>query len=238
MNRLQEHYNYLVFAGYEVVCLMLQGSQNYGLDEYSDEYISDIDSKAIVLPHINDFIKNQKPVSKVEIMENNEHVEVKDIRIMFEMFVKENISYIELLYTNYRIINPKYEEMILPLFNNRETIVNADVPTFLKCITGIAYEKRKALCHPYPNLIEKIERYGYDGKQLSHAVRLLELMTRYCAGTPMAAALKELRDRYLNAYTVDLMVKECAMELLDGILFKILKSKFSQDLETFCDNRR
>ena len=50
MNRLSEHYNYAVGQGYEVVCLMLQGSQNYELDVYTDEYKSDIDTKAIVLP--------------------------------------------------------------------------------------------------------------------------------------------------------------------------------------------
>ena len=35
--RVQEHYDYLVAAGYEVMVTILQGSQNYGLDEYSKE---------------------------------------------------------------------------------------------------------------------------------------------------------------------------------------------------------
>ena len=36
----KKHYDYLQSLGYEVVCVCLQGSQNYGLDEYSDEYMS------------------------------------------------------------------------------------------------------------------------------------------------------------------------------------------------------
>ena len=43
----------------------------------------------------------------------------------------------------------------------------------------MSMEKRKALCHPYPNLIEKIEKYGFDGKQLSHCVRLNEFLEKY-----------------------------------------------------------
>ena len=90
MKRVQEHYDYLQSLGYEVVCVCLQGSQNYGLDEYSDEYMSDIDTKAIVLPPLDDFIAAALPVSTVVIMDNNEHAEVKDIRIMFDMFKKAN----------------------------------------------------------------------------------------------------------------------------------------------------
>ena len=182
MKRVQEHYDYLQSLGYEVVCVCLQGSQNYGLDEYSDEYMSDIDTKAIVLPPLDDFIAAASPVSTVVIMDNNEHAEVKDIRIMFDMFKKANISYIELLYTEFKIINPEWAELIEPLFANRERISSYHRNQFLRCIAGMAMEKRKALCHPYPNLIEKIEKYGYDGKQLHHCVRLYNFITRYLGG--------------------------------------------------------
>ena len=107
MARVEEHYKYLESLGYEVVCTCLQGSQNYGLDEYSEEYCSDIDTKSIVLPKLRDFIMALPPISKVEVMDNDEHAEVKDIRIMFEMLRKMNISYIELLYSKYVYINPR-----------------------------------------------------------------------------------------------------------------------------------
>ena len=185
MDRLWEHYYYLESKGYEVVCLMLQGSQNYGLDEYSDNYKSDIDSKAIVLPHFRDFVYEKQPVSKVEILDNNEHIDVKDIRVMFEMFTKENISYIELLYTKYKIINPKYSYYMQKVFDHRKDIAEINVNQFLRCIVGMSGNKVKALCHPYPNLIDKIEKYGFDGKQLSHCVRLYEFISRYLRGVPI-----------------------------------------------------
>lgn len=233
MQRVQEHYDYLQSLGYEVVCVCLQGSQNYGLDEYSDEYMSDIDTKAIVLPPLDDFIAAAPPVSTVVIMDNNEHAEVKDIRIMFDMFKKANISYIELLFTEFKIINPEWAEFIKPLFANRELISKYNRNQFLRCIAGMAMEKRKALCHPYPNLIEKIEKYGYDGKQLHHCVRLYNFIERFVNGesldtcykvkAPMHNILmnyKKQKDAYGNELS-----QEKAIEICDYYVAEIGKIK-------------
>ena len=191
MKRLQEHYNYLISLGYEVICLCLQGSQNYNLDEYSEEYMSDIDTKAIVLPHLDDFIMAASPISTTIIMDNNEHIDVKDIRIMFDMFKKMNVSYIELLYTDFKIINPEWADLIEPLFANKELVSSRNRIQFIRCIYGMATEKRKALCHPYPNTIEKIEKYGYDGKQLHHCARLFNFISRYAVGNePLESCYK------------------------------------------------
>ena len=190
MKRVKEHYDYLQSLGYEVVCTCLQGSQNYGLDEYSEEYMSDVDTKSIVLPTLDDFIAAKAPISTTVVLENNEHAEVKDIRIMFEMFKKMNLSYVELLYTDFNIINPKYAYLISPLFQKRDIIATYNRNQFLRCISGMAQEKRKALCHPYPGLIEKIEKYGYDGKQLHHCARLAEFALRYVEGVPLKDCYK------------------------------------------------
>ena len=233
MQRVQEHYDYLQSLGYEVVCVCLQGSQNYGLDEYSDEYMSDIDTKAIVLPPLDDFIAAASPVSTVVIMDNNEHAEVKDIRVMFDMFKKENISYIELLFTEFKIVNPEWAELIEPLFANRELISTHHRNQFLRCIAGMAMEKRKALCHPYPNLIEKIEKYGYDGKQLHHCVRLHNFITRYLGGESLdtcyrvSAPMHEVLMNYKkqkDAYGEDLNVDR-AIEICDHYVKEIGKLK-------------
>ena len=195
--RLLEHYNYLESKGYEIVCLMLQGSQNYDLDVYTDEYKSDVDSKAIVLPHFRDFVKSKAPVSYTEVLENNEHAEVKDIRVMFEMFKKMNISYIELLFSDYIIINPKYKDLILGIFAHRARIAAFNKSQFVRCIHGMALEKRKALCHPYPATADKIAEFGYDGKQLSHCVRLYYFLRDYANGATVQQAYKPAEKDYL-----------------------------------------
>ena len=172
MKRVKEHYEYLKNKGYE-------------------EYQSDVDTKAIVLPSFEDFVYNKEPVSKTIVLENNEHIDVKDIRVMFEMFRKMNISYIELLYTKFKIINIKYKDMIKEIFEQRKEIASINKNQFLRCISGMSMEKVKALCHPYPGLIEKINKYGFDGKQLCHCVRLQEFIKRYVNG-------EKLEDCYIS----------------------------------------
>ena len=185
--RILEHYNYLIEYGFEVVCIMLQGSQNYNLDEYSDEYKSDVDTKAIVLPSFNDFIFGNPPTSTTIVLENQEHIDIKDIRI------------IELLYSKYIFINPKYEKIISEMFEKRDLIAAIDYNKFLKCIAGMAGNKLKALSHPYPNIKDKIDKFGYDGKQLSHLIRLFEFISRYTRGVSIEDCfLTEDRELLLN----------------------------------------
>ena len=199
MKRLKEHYNYLENKGHEVVAVMLQGSQNYNLDMYTDEYMSDIDSKAIVLPSFDDFVYDKKPFNYTYILGNEEHIDTKDIRSMCEMWRKENISYIELLYTDFKIINPKYLDILNYLISQKDTIVNINKNQFLRCIAGMAKEKYKALAHPYPSKIELIKKYGYDPKQLHHLLRLKEFISRYVNNEPLSKCYKAENKKFLMA---------------------------------------
>ena len=105
MKRVQEHYDYLEKKGFEIVFLALQGSQNYGLDVYDEDYMSDVDTKAVILPSFEDFVYNREPKSKTLVLENNEHIDVKDIRVMFETYKKQNVNFIETLFTEFKIVN-------------------------------------------------------------------------------------------------------------------------------------
>jgi hypothetical protein len=171
MKRMQEHYDYITSLGYNVVALFLQGSQNYNLDLYTDEYMSDIDTKAIVLPTLDDLIAGNKMVSTTYDYQN-EHVDAKDIRIMVEMWIKENPSYLELLFTDFKIINPIFEKYVNEILAMGNEIVKINIPQLLKCISGMSKEKVVALEHPYPTTLAKIEKFGYDPKQLNHIIRL------------------------------------------------------------------
>ena len=193
MNRLQEHYKEVENMGYEVVGIFLNGSQNYEL-AYEG---SDIDSKAIVLPKFEDFILNKSPTSITHVLENNEHIDLKDIRLMFDCFKKQNINFVEILFTKYKIMNPKYEKLYQPMFDNNEMIARYNNYASVNCIAGMSMEKYKALEHPYPATMDKIEKYGYDGKQLSHQLRLLEFIKRYIAGEKYSDCLISKQREYL-----------------------------------------
>lgn len=160
---LKKRMNYLVSEyGYEVAFISLQGSQNYGMDIYTDEYKSDIDCIAVILPTLDDFIANKQAVSTTIVLDNNEHINVKDIRLVFELFYKQNIQFLEILFTKYKIVNKKYKMALKDLFNNAERIANYDRLRLFNGISGMAKEKLKALEHPYPTIKNKIDKYGYD----------------------------------------------------------------------------
>ena len=193
MKQIQEHYEEVKNMGYEIVGVFLQGSQNYELD-YED---SDIDSKAVLLPRFNDFVLNNKPVSTTYVRDNEEHIDLKDIRLMFDCFKKQNINFVEILFTKYKIINPKYEKLIQPLFNNNEKIARYNNYASLNCISGTSMEKYKALEHPCPTILDKIKKYGYDPKQLHHIIRLNEFIKTYISGERYANCLISKNKEYL-----------------------------------------
>lgn len=190
MNRLHEHYKYLIENyDYKVIYLALQGSQNYELDVYDDEYKSDIDTKAIIVPTLEDIVKNKKPVSETIVLPNNEHIDVKDIRVMFDTFKKQNVNYIEILFTDYYILNAEYGEYIEDLLKNAELIAHLNYNQALKCMAGMSMEKLKALQHPYPTIVDKIKKYGYDPKQLHHILRMNDFIKKYVSGKPYKECL-------------------------------------------------
>lgn len=74
----------------------LYGSQNYGLSTES----SDIDSYIFVVPTLEDIIK-EKYINYEYKCENNEHINIKDIRHLLKILKKGSINYLELIYSNY-----------------------------------------------------------------------------------------------------------------------------------------
>lgn len=195
MNRVLEHHQWAQSNGYEVVGTFLQGSWNYGEGMSDDD--SDVDTKCLVLPTFEDFCLGKKLVSTTHIMENNEHVDVKDLRLYMDCFKKQNVNFVEILFTDYFVLNPKYEKVFQKLLDCRETIGRYDMRAALNCICGMAYEKEKALCHPYPATLDKIEKYGFDGKQISHIMRLSDFMDKYINGVPYKKCLINERPEVL-----------------------------------------
>ncbi len=197
MSCVQEHYDEAVSLGYEVVAVFLQGSQNYCCDIYTEEYRSDIDTKAIILPSLDDIVRGSSPFSHTHVRANNEHIDIKDIRVMFENFRKQNSSYLEILFTDFKIINPKYEALMTELLSQAENIARAHPNQALRCFSGMSMEKLKALTHPYPSIKDKIDKFGYDPKQLHHILRLNEFVKRYIAGESFKDCLKPTNINYL-----------------------------------------
>lgn len=191
--RLVEDYNYVKSLGHNVLGVFVQGSDNYSLS-YSG---SDIDTKAILIPSFTDFVLNRKPVSTTLIKEDNSHIDIKDIRLMHDCFRKQNINFVEILFTKYKYINPEYATIYQPMFDNNEKIAHYNNYAAINCIAGMVFEKRKALCHPYEGLKDRIEKYGYCNKQLHHILRCEEFLRRYIDDVPYAECLIPTNTQHL-----------------------------------------
>lgn len=160
--------------------------------------------------------------------------------------------------SNFYIINDKYKEYVNDLLKMRDKVSNINKNQFLRCIKGMSMEKYKALEHPYPTLIEKINKYGYDPKQLHHILRLNEFIERYVSGESLNECyISNIKDELIRvkkgfynleqacilAKTYDIRNKEIcdshitkvdnidyeAIDELNLIVTKILKYYFYKD---------
>ena len=174
-------WEWLESKGYEVIYMALYGSDNYGLSTPA----SDMDFKAMVVPRLEDIVKGKQPIStqlEFDVCGEVGLVDVKDCRKLIECWHKQNITYIELLFTEHYLVTEKYRDEIETLRVAAEQIAHMDEKKVLSCIKGMAMEKKAALFKDYPSQKAQIDRHGYAGKQLHHIIRLADLAEQYTKG--------------------------------------------------------
>lgn len=174
--RLQEDYEFLSNLGYNVLGVFLYGSQNYEMDTEN----SDIDTKAIIIPNFEDLI-SRKEVSKTYNKSDGSFLDVKDIYSMFNMIKKQGINFVEILYTDYKVINPNFAtEWKQMIESNRDDIARFNPFTTMKAIQGTL--KRLNNIFDRPNSEhgkEDCEKYEYCRKDFYNIKRLSEFARRY-----------------------------------------------------------
>ena len=167
---IEKHKQTILSWGFKeenILGIFAYGSQNYNLDTPT----SDWDTKAIVVPTLDEVLFNE-PVSKevrVQRIEGEwEHCEVKDIREMIKMFEKQNINFIEILFTEYKWINPKFQELWDKFFiSNREDIARYDMNQTIKSIVG--------------QTKHTIKQNPTNGKKIANGYRLVRFLQKYIA---------------------------------------------------------
>lgn len=159
---------------YDYMYMGLYGSQNYKLDTES----SDVDAKAIVVPRLKDLINN-KEVSKTYGSPEEGLVDVKDIRIMFQQFLKMNVNFLEILFTKEFATNLFFYKEVISVRGLRDDIVASDVKRLAQSNFGMMKGKMVKLTKPTPATEEAIKKYGYSGKEACHIIRMGELLEGY-----------------------------------------------------------
>ena len=218
MDKVETHLEAANVKSQEWVSLMAYGSQNYGLDTPS----SDVDTRLIVLPSFEDIVLNKKPVSYTKVLPNEEHIDFKDIRLFIDCLKKQNMAYLECLFTKYEMTSSEYQNEWQALLNEREAIARYNPYRAVKTMKGIAMEKFHAMEHRYPTKAHLIDTYGYDSKQLMHLFRIEKYLEQYIYDVKYANCLKAPMGDYLldvKNYRYDLETARYSAKLsLDNIV--------------------
>lgn len=106
-NRLEQHYLAAMrkYGRETVLGVFLYGSQNYNVDTPE----SDVDTKCILIPNIRALACHPYSVKHLDI--DGEVCECMPIQHMVANWKKQNINFVEVLFTPYVIINPLYEDI-------------------------------------------------------------------------------------------------------------------------------
>lgn len=200
--------------------IAVNGSYNYNIDTPQ----SDIDSKLLVIPSLEQLV-NGKSLNYLHCMsDNGEHVEVKDIRHYFATMLKQNINFVETLYAQVWIVNPVYMRLFHYLFEMRDVISGCNPIATIHCIQGTAHQKYKQMLQSSPARAADIEKYGYDRKSFHHLIRCIFFGQRYIEGINYQECLQNnelpgMRRVIMNMKTPEtIWDKETAIILAEGML--------------------
>ena len=205
----------------KIFFIALEGSQNYQLDLPN----SDIDTKLIILPTFDDFVFNHKPISTTHIRENNEHTSITDIRNYFSSLRKQNVNFIETLFSSWIIVNRKYENEFQQLFDNRELIAHYNSVKAVKTIGGIATDRYIAIYNLNSKKADVIKQYGYDGKSVSHLLRLYWFLCHYTNDKPYSECI--VPDEIYKKMIFSLKENQIPLNIIESYapwLYKIIKT--------------
>ena len=224
--------DYLKGKGYNVVYLCIYGSQNYDLDIYTDDYKSDIDFKAVIIPTLDDLVYNCKPISTT-IEYNGGQIDLKDIRSWVDTLVKANPAYIETLYTSLGIIDEDYREYIIPILRLRFALLYSLRAQFARAVYGMARAREAAFEHPCPSCISDIEKYKYSRKQLHHIVRFFYLLYGYVYDGYLSLEPTEEQKTFLLDIKIGKYKYEDACKIRDEYMqkLKILKDTYLDSID-------
>lgn len=199
--------------------IAVNGSYNYNMDTPQ----SDIDSKLLVIPSLEQLV-NGKSLNYLHCMsDNGEHVEVKDIRHYFATMLKQNINFVETLYAQVWIVNPVYMRLFHYLFEMRDVISGCNPIATIHCIQGTAHQKYKQMLQSSPARAAEIENYGFDRKSLHHLVRCVFFGKYYMEGTSYQECLQNndvpnIRRMIMNLKTTTVLNKEYAINIAEDML--------------------
>ena len=231
--RLQRDYEEITQRlGYECVGVFLYGSQNYNLDTPT----SDIDTKAIVIPSLKDMIFGNTEIKK-QIEWEDGICDIHDIVSMHKSFKKQNINFLEILFTEYKLLNKEYENLYEPMFKNNNKIARISPYRALQANYGTIKNKLSKLLVAKPSNLDTVSKYGYDNKALCDIFRIEEFIKRYRDAVPFNQCLiSNNRDQLYEIKTNPQLYSEEQVKLIFDDYTTKLKDELHELDQTMSDD--
>jgi predicted nucleotidyltransferase len=157
----------------------LVGSHNYNLNTI----MSDKDYKYFVYPTFEDLYHGKMFATAVQT--ETVDYDVHDIRKLSDLLWKENLNFIEVLFS----VDLVYDPRLRPIFVNRDNYAVMNLPYFCKATYGMHLMKMRDLHKGTAKTQVLVDRFGYDTKQACHALRCLYVLGRLADGMSMGEAL-------------------------------------------------
>lgn len=198
IEKVRVHHEYVKEKGHYPVYTALYGSQNYNLD---DEH-SDIDTETIVLPSWLELFKGTGRISQTHYREDD-HVNIKDLALMSHMWSKQSLASLELLFTEYYYVEPRYAEAFRLLREGAEIIAQGNSKKLLAGLLGMATNSQK-----------RLNRYdrSREGKEYANLLRLKAFVEEWVVENSFAKSLKienkQIREKILEVKRQDKISNE------------------------------
>ena len=185
LTHLEEAEKFVNNDKYRIFGIFLVGSQNYHLDTEA----SDVDTRVVVFPSMEDIATNKAPTNVEHHMPNGEHVTIVDFRLWMKQIKKQNIHELEVFFTDYYRIMAPYVDIWQQMYEMREDIARYDAMRAMHSAVGIAFRYHGYIHNVHPNNEKSIDKFGYDPKSLSNLYRICDYLKKYKEGLPMKECL-------------------------------------------------
>ena len=166
MARVEKHYTRAIehFGQEAVLGVFLYGSWNYNTNTPD----SDVDTKCILIPSVYNLAIKPFEVKHLHIHteEGFEVCECMSIMHMVANWKKQNINFVEIMFTNYCIINPLYKEFWAEQFPlaDREKVAR--------------YDLRQAIHSMVHQAIHTIKQNPEDPKKVMNGLRIVRTLEK------------------------------------------------------------
>lgn len=187
MEKLRKDYEYAssLYSENQIVGVFLQGNQNYGVSPDS----SNIYSVCILAPSLEDLYFDRTAI--YDTCHYAGCISYKDIRPLFRNFKRKNFNLAEILFTEYKIINPLYEEIWNRLIQDIEMAARYDPHRVILDAEYIASWKYNILENRHHGKAGLIDKFGgYNPEQLCDLIKIHNFVYKYSHGNSYSESLK------------------------------------------------